>query len=822
MFLPNQLPNGLRRSSAVAELEAEAEEMGGGKQRRATDRDEMLAPTSPQAQQQQLQTSAHSQSAGFVARSWDRISGRRRRQKRRMVAEERRNLRLATTSTTLEAGQQPDVEISQHQQQQQPSGSERLQSWPGGGGGGNLTGLAHLEEIGPKKHIIGRGMDRLRRSIRRTLQRGSQAGQALTHGGSSAAADVQASSSNGPGGGGSGFSKNYCHSDEIAVRSAACSFPVKYLGCCEVFESRGMSVCESALQHLRSRKRTIKALLYVSGDGVRVVDQENNRGLIVDQTIEKVSFCSPDRHNEKGFAYICRDGATRRWMCHGFHATKDSGERLSHAVGCAFTVCLEKKRKRDAETAAFKSAQALATSLNSGGGGQQSPASESNEPNFARTNQGYRSFRPLSISERRADPQKAILVQQQRPQSGIELGGGGGLAATPRPTGNPNLFERTGSLRGPASAAPPMPGPKPVFSRFNTLASGADPRGSLPKISLHNEPIWEGEDDGTEETRVQQHFYRTLPHSLPNFGHKVTNWPLSSATSIPPTIPEEDKLLQQPPPVPDSSNSPPADPFTEEDPQQPKVRADNWLEQTFQRAASISYSSSALPRSLTMNWPPLAATQPAVPQWTQFPQSQSLQTAQDWADGAAAYQPKCQPPTQPPPSLPASCWLEPAPARGFEFDQSPSNSNSGQTSKSPKWSNAQAQQQPATPSDRREEADQPTAAVMKNHSRKAPGSRRIEYQLLQETDVSLSPPKSNGGGSGPAAMPSTASTAADPFDVNWSQKVLEETTKQRHHNGGGGGQQQQQRKAPAQESSGERQQPNPFGWDMAPSAAVDV
>jgi numb len=38
----------------------------------------------------------------------------------------------------------------------------------------------------------------------------------------------------------------------------------------------------------KTRKRTVKALLYVSGDGIRVVDQENNRGLIVDQTIEKV------------------------------------------------------------------------------------------------------------------------------------------------------------------------------------------------------------------------------------------------------------------------------------------------------------------------------------------------------------------------------------------------------------------------------------------------------------------------------------------------------------------------------------------------------
>lgn len=39
--------------------------------------------------------------------------------------------------------------------------------------------------------------------------------------------------------------------DEQAVRSSTCSFPVKYLGCIEVFESRGMHICEEALKMLR-------------------------------------------------------------------------------------------------------------------------------------------------------------------------------------------------------------------------------------------------------------------------------------------------------------------------------------------------------------------------------------------------------------------------------------------------------------------------------------------------------------------------------------------------------------------------------------------
>jgi len=39
--------------------------------------------------------------------------------------------------------------------------------------------------------------------------------------------------------------------DEAAVKAGNCVFPVKYLGCVEVFESRGMQVCEEALKVLR-------------------------------------------------------------------------------------------------------------------------------------------------------------------------------------------------------------------------------------------------------------------------------------------------------------------------------------------------------------------------------------------------------------------------------------------------------------------------------------------------------------------------------------------------------------------------------------------
>ncbi|TGZ67183.1 hypothetical protein CRM22_004956 [Opisthorchis felineus] len=241
--------------------------------------------------------------------------------------------------------------------------------------------------------------------------------------------------------------------DEAKIKEGSCSFQVKYLGNIEVYESRGMQVCEEAIKALRkSKKKPQKAILYVSGDALRVSDDVSQH-LIVDQTIEKVSFCAPDRSHDKGFAYICRDGATRRWMCHAFLAVKDSGERLSHAVGCAFAICLEKKQKRE------RDALQLATS---------------DDRSFTRIG----SFRPASLAERLIDPQSAILIEPvastgdnkshssaSPPSTTAPSITGNALVASPavgafrspspsgvagaipRPRPSPSILERQGSLR---------------------------------------------------------------------------------------------------------------------------------------------------------------------------------------------------------------------------------------------------------------------------------------------------------------------------------------------------------------------------------------
>ncbi|ETN77944.1 phosphotyrosine interaction domain protein [Necator americanus] len=351
-------------------------------------------------------------------------------------------------------------------------------------------------------------MDRLRRSIRQSFRRGGRHSPE-----NSVPSELVASNVS------NGQKQEQWQPDEAAVRAGLCHFSVKIT-----------NVLPYSIVLQSNRRRPIKAVLYVSGDGLRVVDQENNRGLIVDQTIEKVSFCAPDRNNDKGFAYICRDGTSRRWMCHGFHATKETGERLSHAVGCAFSICLERKKKRDEENV-----QSLEKALNPNWEDKDDAAAA-----LQRTNQAYQSFRKqIPISERLQDPQSAIvntapLSTAHQPSSSI---------AKPRPTPNPALFQRQGSLRAPESSSAAQ------FRRNYSLRVNAQSLDGFPmkpddvkdeilnrieqirrmhsnfrlqlyrpmpltfgKQSLHNEPIYEGEEENSVQMGTS---FSTSPGAAP-------------------------------------------------------------------------------------------------------------------------------------------------------------------------------------------------------------------------------------------------------------------------------------------------------------------
>ena len=104
---------------------------------------------------------------------------------------------------------------------------------------------AHIQNDVPRK------MDKLRRSIRHSIRKRKETtGPELTK-------------------------NRKWQLDEAGVRSGTCKFYVKYFGCCEVFESRGMQVCEAAVETLKEqKKRTVRGTMYVSGDSVRLVDDD--------------------------------------------------------------------------------------------------------------------------------------------------------------------------------------------------------------------------------------------------------------------------------------------------------------------------------------------------------------------------------------------------------------------------------------------------------------------------------------------------------------------------------------------------------------------
>ncbi|XP_043357407.1 numb-like protein isoform X1 [Dermochelys coriacea] len=293
------------------------------------------------------------------------------------------------------------------------------------------------------------------------------------------------------------------HADEEAVRRGKCSFPVRYLGHVEVEESRGMHVCEEAVKKLKtSGRKSVKSVLWVSADGLRVVD-DKTKDLIVDQTIEKVSFCAPDRNFDKAFSYICRDGTTRRWICHCFLALKDSGERLSHAVGCAFAACLERKQKREQQCGVTASFGSNRTSFAREGSFRAPPASPPASPPAPRPRPGSQTVEAAPPAAAPSAPpapaQPGSVSPPQGATSPAEKGEGGPQHAIPRRHAPLEQLVRQGSFRGfPALSQKNSPFKRQLSLRLGDLPSTLQRKGDFQArgavLELESTPT--GDSDG--------------------------------------------------------------------------------------------------------------------------------------------------------------------------------------------------------------------------------------------------------------------------------------------------------------------------------------
>ncbi|XP_055012278.1 protein numb homolog isoform X2 [Boleophthalmus pectinirostris] len=381
--------------------------------------------------------------------------------------------------------------------------------------------------------------------------------------------------------------------DEEAVRSGKCSFAVKYLGHVEVEESRGMHICEDAVKRLKTAgKKPVRAVLWVSADGLRVVD-DKTKDLILDQTIEKVSFCAPDRNFEKAFSYICRDGTTRRWICHCFMAIKDSGERLSHAVGCAFAACLERKQKREKECGVTATFDANRTTFTREGSFRVTTATEAAEREEV--------MRQLQDAKKDTDPKVSVNSISSGTNSSGPLSAGSSSPSSSPPLSAPVLGPQVIPRRHPTPEALARQG---SFRGFPTLSQKTSPFKRGRSLRMNELP-------STQQRKSDFSINNTVPEvegesdSISSLCTQIT-----SAFSGPP----EDPFSSAPMPKPASS------------PQSP-VASVNGSAPAFSMAASVNPPAlpPALPARDTNPWAKTPAVAPTVP----------LQSgAADWASPA--------------------------------------------------------------------------------------------------------------------------------------------------------------------------------------------
>ncbi|XP_067221784.1 numb-like protein isoform X1 [Chanodichthys erythropterus] len=394
--------------------------------------------------------------------------------------------------------------------------------------------------------------------------------------------------------------------DEEAVRKGKCNFPVRYLGLVEVEESRGMHVCEEAVKKLKvSGKKTVKAVLWVSADGLRVVD-DKTKDLIVDQTIEKVSFCAPDRNYDKAFSYICRDGTTRRWMCHCFMALKDSGERLSHAVGCAFAACLERKQRREKECGVTASFDASRTSFVREGSFRISSAGQQNDREDI--------MKQLQDKKKEACGISAMPPGNASPPEGAASPGEraepGGPHAIPRRHAPIEQLVRQGSFRGfPQLSQKNSPFKRQLSLRLNDLPSTLQrktdfqTKNPVPEMDLSVT----GEADSINALCSQINSSFTKPSE--DLCAKATGNCLP-VCSAPPAIPpppaplqatsswvQTEPAVQSPPPVPQSGHK------------RTPSEAERWLEEVAKAVKAQQQTPPTLPPPPTQQPPPM----PTIP-----------------------------------------------------------------------------------------------------------------------------------------------------------------------------------------------------------------
>eukprot|EP00069_Balaena_mysticetus_P018170 bmy_11294T0 len=192
--------------------------------------------------------------------------------------------------------------------------------------------------------------------------------------------------------------------DEDAVRKGTCSFPV------------------------RMGRKSVKSVLWVSADGLRVVDD------------------------------------------------KTKGERLSHAVGCAFAACLERKQRREKECGVTAAFDASRTSFSREGSFRLSGGGRPAEREAADKKKAEAAAAPTAApgpaQPGHVSPTPATTSPGEKGEAGTPVAAGTTAAAIPRRHAPLEQLVRQGSFRGfPALSQKNSPFKRQLSLRLNELPS---------------------------------------------------------------------------------------------------------------------------------------------------------------------------------------------------------------------------------------------------------------------------------------------------------------------------------------------------------------
>lgn len=140
--------------------------------------------------------------------------------------------------------------------------------------------------------------------------------------------------------------KNWIHNPET-LKNGHVAYLVKFLGCTEVDQPKGIEVVKQGIQKLKFNQqlkksegtKTPKAELTISVEGVAIQEPKTKK-ILHQYPLHKISYCADDKAEKRFFSFISKDGDGKH-TCFVFVSDK-LAEEITLTIGQAFELAYKK------------------------------------------------------------------------------------------------------------------------------------------------------------------------------------------------------------------------------------------------------------------------------------------------------------------------------------------------------------------------------------------------------------------------------------------------------------------------------------------------